>query len=145
MDRPAPADGRGIRQAENAYRTIFRIPDSGESLYFRRPFVIRPLRRSIFAVLVTAAACTGTTPPDDVVDRDTFISTYVSLRVAALHGDGELTDAQRVEVLGRHGVHEDELVGFVDAHGRDVQYMRNVWDEVEARLDATRALPDSIR
>ena len=109
-----------------------------------------PRRRAFFGGLSTvlclvALACgsSGSQAGDSALEREVFVATYVDLRVTALTGDGELTDAQRSEVLARHGVTEDDLTGFAEAHGPDLPYMRDVWNDIEARLDATRSRPDS--
>lgn len=75
------------------------------------------------------------------IDRETFIATYVDLRAVTIRGDSfAISDAQRAEVLARTGVTEAELLAFAELHGEDVPFMRSVWDEVEARLDAQRVL-----
>jgi hypothetical protein len=85
------------------------------------------------AVLLACAGCGGAEP--QAIDRETFIATYVDLRRSALQNtDKQITPAQRDEVLSRHGVGEEDLLGFVEVHGRDVDYMAAVWGEVEARL-----------
>lgn len=97
------------------------------------------------ALLGLAAACGGDAASPstyDGVDRETFIATYVDLRTAAIRAeDHELSDAERARILTRHGVTEEALLGFAAFHGEDVAFMRGVWDEVEARLDAVRFLP----
>jgi predicted small secreted protein len=93
-----------------------------------------------------AAACTlsGTGPDDATLDRETFIAVYVELRVMALQeGAPGLTDTERQEVLDRHQVTEEQLLEFANEHGGDVPFMRDVWDEIEARLDAQRGSPSS--
>jgi hypothetical protein len=96
----------------------------------------RPIRGGfplLLAVLFAVAACGGAEP--QAIDRETFVQTYVDLRKAALQNmDRQLKPTQRDEVLSRHGVSEEDLLGFVDVHGRDVDYMASVWGEVEARL-----------
>lgn len=87
-----------------------------------------------------AAAPAGVGPG---VDREAFIAAYVDLRTEAIRApDHRLTDETRAEIMARHGVTEEGLVAFAELHGGDVAFMRGVWDEVEARLDAARVLPD---
>lgn len=90
-------------------------------------------------------ACGGepTASPDAVgLDRETFIATYVDLRVAVgRHGTHELTDAERTRILADHGVAEADFLDFVEIHGTDVAFMRAVWDEIEARMDGVRMAP----
>lgn len=77
------------------------------------------------------------------MDREAFIATYVDLRAAAIRAeDHRLSDELRSEILARHGVTEEGLLAFAEVHGGDVTFMRDVWDEVEERLDAARVLPD---
>lgn len=97
------------------------------------------MRRTLagLALLLTLAACGGA---DDgasanVIDRESFVATYVELRVAALHApDLELTEQQRTEILARHGVDEEDLLEFADVHGRDIQYMSDVWNEIDSLI-----------
>ena len=101
-----------------------------------------------FPFLVVASGCGSETAPEgDVVtiDRETFISTYVDLRVAALSAEGDtITAEQRATILADHGVAADDLMEFAEVHGEEVFYMREVWNEVEARLDAARERPDTL-
>ncbi|MEQ9399884.1 MAG: hypothetical protein RJQ04_12050 [Longimicrobiales bacterium] len=95
------------------------------------------------ALITFLAACGGDpSAATGVIDREIFVATYVDLRVTALHGSGELSEAQRTAVLERHSVTEGQLTAFVDAHAQDLDFMRDVWNDVEARLDATRSRPD---
>lgn len=105
-----------------------------------------PLPRSVLAAGVVAlAACGGDAAApagDPGTDRETFIATYVDLRTEVIRGSThELGEEQRRAVLARHGVTEEDLMSFAEFHGRDVAFMREVWDEVEARLDGERLLP----
>lgn len=109
--------------------------------------MIRPaiLRSLALALTVSAFACRGdsTASPDmDGMDRETFIATYVDLRTAVIRGDEhELSDQDRTRILSEHGVTEADFTDFIEAHGSDVAFMREVWDEVESRLDAIRLVP----
>jgi hypothetical protein len=100
---------------------------------------------AVLAAVLVPAACTGDAAAPQgtsTVDRETFISTYVALRTAAIRNEGhEVEEGERASILARGGISEEDLMGFVDAHGTDVAFMRGVWDEVEARLDAVRVLP----
>jgi len=107
----------------------------------------RRLRALALGLALAAAACGWDSPTpsgESGIDRETFIATYVDLRAVTIRGDSfAVSDAQRSDVLARHGVTEAELLGFAELHGEDVPFMRSVWDEVEARLDAQRVLPDA--
>ena len=94
-----------------------------------------------FLIMLLASACSNATA-DDVIDREAFIQTYVDLRVAALKTEAQrLSDEERAEVLTRTGVTADDLVRFAEVHGRDLDFMRDVWNDVELRMDAL--LPDT--
>ncbi|NIP59585.1 MAG: hypothetical protein GWM92_14740 [Gemmatimonadetes bacterium] len=112
------------------------------------------LRRVAAAVLIlplvlVPAACgesraDGAGRVDAPIDRETFIATYLDLRLAALRNpEREITPQERARVLREHGVSEDELVGFVDAHSHQVSFMEEVWSEIESRLDSLRTPGDT--
>ncbi len=89
------------------------------------------------AFLLALASCGGdtSTVASDVIDRETFIATYLDLRLAATaQPDFRVTSEQRAEVLARHGVDAEELIRFADVHGRDLEFMNEVWSEVETRF-----------
>ena len=70
------------------------------------------------------------------MDRETFIATYVELRAAAIVSDDQdLSPEARDRVLATQGVDADDLLDFAEAHGRDIEFMREVWNEVESRLE----------
>jgi hypothetical protein len=84
--------------------------------------------------LLLALACGGDAPTA-AVDRETFIQTYVDLRVAALDSPNRTISAERrQQILAAHGVTEADLLAFVEAYGEDVDAMTAVWTEVEERL-----------
>ncbi len=94
--------------------------------------------------LLTTACGTGTTPDQaDTISADTFVSTYVELRLAVLNSEKPttMTDSLRAAILARHGVSERDLLDFAKAHGPDPAFMKSVWDSVEERINATR--PDA--
>jgi hypothetical protein len=96
----------------------------------------RPVRA--LALLLLATACGGGGPgavPADVIDRQTFIETYVDLRLAAVATEAFRVSAEdRAEILARHGIDGEALVRFADAHGGDLDYMNEVWSEIEVRI-----------
>lgn len=99
----------------------------------------------IAAALVALSAVTacGGSAPEDTIERETFIQAYVDLRVAALDTDSSrLADADRERVLSAHGISADDLLDFARVHAADLDYMREVWNEVELRLDQSPALAD---
>ena len=88
------------------------------------------------ALLLLSMGCGGPSSVDgDILDRDTFVAVYVDLRLAALDNLGqEIRPAERDSVLAVHDVTPEDLVAFVDAHGRDVPYMVELWSEVNALI-----------
>lgn len=95
-------------------------------------------------MLALATACTSDPEGQDVpvLDRETFISTYVELRTVAIRAGVEaILPEQRARVLEHAGVTEEELLEFVGVHGVDPAFMRGVWDDVEERLGALRLEP----
>lgn len=99
-----------------------------------------PRRAAVLAVCALAAACGA--PDADTIDREIFIEAFVELRLAALESeDFEVAPEQRAEILARHGVDQEGLLRFAEVHGRDVDFMNEVWSEVERRLEERR--PDN--
>lgn len=79
-------------------------------------------------------------PNPELIDRDVFIAVYADLRVGALRSPGqEITAEGRDAVLQRYGVTSDNLLDFADYYGPDIAYMRDVWNDVEVRLDSIRS------
>lgn len=86
-----------------------------------------------------AAGGCGRSEEPQTIPTETFVATYVDLRMATLRsGLDELPPAQRDEILARHGVSEEDLLRFADVWGRDPTLMHPIWDTVEARIDAQR-------
>ena len=134
------ADGQGYHHI-----ILARLPDMTDTRHsaFRsiRASLRRPSAGVGFLILLLASACSSV-DVGDAIDRELFIQTYVDLRVAALETETkELSGEGRAEVLARRGVIADDLVRFAEVHGRDVDFMRDVWNDVELRMDAL--LPDA--
>lgn len=99
-----------------------------------------PLLAVAFFVLPTAGC--GPDSANATIERERFIQTYVDLRVAALETDSQrIAEGARGEVLARNGVTEQDLVHFAEVHAAELEFMRDVWNEVELRMDALS--PDS--
>ncbi|MEK9500578.1 hypothetical protein [Gaopeijia maritima] len=98
----------------------------------------RPTGRLMVAlfVLASVAGCGDAEPVHEgPVDRETFIATYVDLRLSALGTPtGVITEAERTRVLEEHGVTGDDLEGFAQAWGSDPAAMKAIWEEVQRRL-----------
>ena len=96
-------------------------------------------RRLAVGFLAAALLGCGPEAPEGVIDREVFIEAYVDLRVAALEAeDRQMSEAVRAEVLARHGIEAEDLLEFAEVHARDLELMRDVWNEVELRMDAMR-------
>lgn len=98
----------------------------------------RPAGRLTAALFLLASVvgCGDSEPVYEApVDRETFIATYVDLRLSALGTpDGVISEAERTRVLGEHGVTGDDLEGFAQAWGSDPAAMKAIWEEVQRRL-----------
>lgn len=99
---------------------------------------VAPLRRGavlLIAALATTACGWGGGDPTGPIDRETFIATYVDLRLSALGTPtGIITPEERDRVLAKHQVTILELEGFAEVWGADPHAMRTVWEEVQRRL-----------
>lgn len=74
--------------------------------------------------------------PPGIMERETFVEVYVALRKQALGSpEAELPEEERLRILGEHDVTVEDLVTFAEAHGRDPDYMVEVWREIEGRLN----------
>lgn len=106
----------------------------------------RGARGLLGAILVWATfACGGEQVPAaaETIPREVFVDTYVELRMAALHSpDGRVGPAARAEILEAKGVTEADLLEYVDVHGNRVQYMVEVWAEIDDTLRALRTEDD---
>ena len=68
-------------------------------------------------------------------EREVFIETYVDLRAKAMAaGTTEIEAGVRDSILAVYGVTGEELVEFIDIHGEDVQFMSDLWGEIEELL-----------
>ena len=97
----------------------------------------------ILAALLAAAGC-GDEGPAATISREVFVETYVALRVAELseRTDDGIPAEARERVLAERGVTEDELLTFAEVHGSDVNFMEQLWDDVENRLEEIRNARD---
>ena len=71
---------------------------------------------------------------DNTEGREVFMGAYVDLRVAALSSGTTVLGSVRDSILAVYGVTGEELLEFVDIHGEDVEFMRDLWAEIEGRL-----------
>jgi hypothetical protein len=88
----------------------------------------------LLSVLLSVLACGGST--EETIDRQVFIDTWVELRIAALETDSQRIAApDREAVLDRHEVTADDLTRFAEVHATDLDFMRDVWNDIELRMD----------
>jgi len=92
----------------------------------------------VFIVALTVWwSCTdaATVALEGTAEREVFIETYVDLRARALAGGTtEIEAGVRDSILAVYGVTGEELVEFIDIHGEDVQFMSDLWGEIEELL-----------
>jgi hypothetical protein len=70
------------------------------------------------------------------MERETFVEVYVALRMEALTSpQSELPEGARLRILAEYDVTADDLLAFAEAHGRNPDYMVEVWREIEERLN----------
>ena len=94
-------------------------------------------RYAIMVAVTVCWSCGGgaTDVPEDAAGREAFIGAYLDLRTAALSsGTTDLGDEVRDSILATYNVTGQDLLAFVDAHGEDVEFMRDLWSELEVRL-----------
>ena len=87
--------------------------------------------------LTLCGSCGGgaTDVPEDTPGREEFIGAYLDLRTAALGlGTTDLGDEGRDSILSGYGVTAQDLLDFIDTHGQDVEFMRDLWTEIEGQL-----------
>lgn len=101
----------------------------------------RPVRLRRMVLLFAAALLPGVLAScgSDVpatIDRQTFVDVFVDLRVAALDApNARLPQESRERILAGHGVTAEEMLTFAEVHARDPGFMRDVWDEIEERMN----------
>ena len=91
------------------------------------------MRAAAAALAVLGAAACGAAP--DTISREEFVEAYVALRAAELERAGNvIPDEARDSVLAAGGVTQEDLDAFVEAHGRDVVLMADIWTEVDSLM-----------
>ncbi len=111
-----------------------------------KPVAARATRALVKSSLLWAAlACAGEQAPEaaGTISRDVFVGTYVELRMAALHSpDGRVSPEAKAEILDGRGITEADLLEYADVHGARVQFMVEVWAEIDDTLRALRTEDD---
>lgn len=106
----------------------------------------RAAARVLVLALAVSPGATGCGASPETIPREEFVGAYVALRVAELEGAGSvISDAARDSVLAASGVTEEDLDAFVEAHGRDVVFMTDIWTEVDSLMQERSESPDPGR
>ena len=82
-------------------------------------------------------SCGGGAPdvPEETPGRPEFIGAYLDLRTAVLSsGSTDRSNEVRDSILAVYDVTNQDLLDFVEIHGEDVEFMRDLWTEIEARV-----------
>ncbi len=91
--------------------------------------------RVLVLALAASSGATACGASPETIPREEFVGAYVALRVAELEGAGSvISDTARDSVLAASGVTEEDLDAFVEAHGRDVVFMADIWTEVDSLM-----------
>ena len=97
------------------------------------------LYKLVLGILLGSFGCGGSESDltsASLMEPEDFIETYVALRTAHLASeDGEVTQEVRSRVLDRQGILEEDLIAFVETYGENLTLMREIWDEIELRLE----------
>ena len=107
-----------------------------------RPLRVHPPRERPSLVVFVAAitlcwSCGGgvTDVAGDPAGREAFIGAYLDLRTTTLRsGTTDLADEVRDSILAAYDVTGQDLIDFIDTHGEDVEFMRDLWTELEVRM-----------
>lgn len=98
----------------------------------------------VLLLAVVATACGDPEPevPEGTITRDQFRAAWVDLRFVALEaGLPEPTPEARDSVLAAHDLTASDLFDFLEVHGRDVDYMRELWEELEDTMEVVVDAP----
>lgn len=95
-------------------------------------------RIMVFVIALTVCWSCSADPTDvaeNTVARDVFIGAYLDLRVAALRsGTTEIEGDVRDSILAVYGVTGEELLEFVDTYGENVEFISDLWTEIDGQL-----------
>ena len=107
---------------------------------------LRTLCPALLLIALPLTSCDPGFPGSDgsaSIDRETFIESYVDLRVEAIYWEnGLLPDTTRKRILAEHELTEADLREFIAVHGRNVPMMEELWLEIRLRVEEATRLPD---
>ncbi len=97
------------------------------------------------ALLLPSAGCSSPEPDlaeFQTIPRETFIQAYVELRAAALRSSRyQIGVAQRDSILEGLGITEQDLITFAETRGGDLEYLKELWAEVDSVMRSRRSGP----
>lgn len=103
----------------------------------------------LLGAVIIASACTSgpseVAVPEGLLDREAFIEALLELRMGALDNAAwAMRVPERDSILTARGLTAEQIEEFVEFHGRDVMFMKDLWEDVDARLlELLAPLPDS--
>ena len=90
----------------------------------------------LLVTLLLSANC-STDKKSEVIDREVFVGVYSDLRIAAVATDsGSISFSGRDSILDAVGVTEEDLTIFLEEHVEALEFMRDVWNDIELRMDS---------
>ena len=112
------------------------LPSSMSHGVSSRPPRHRPRLRVFVIALIVCWSCSGNTTDvaENTDGREVFMGAYVDLRVATVSSGTTVLGSARDSILAVYGVTGEDLLEFVDIRGEDVEFMRDLWAEIEGRL-----------
>ncbi len=112
----------------------------------QRAFRSIALLLTLCAVLLLAGCRDSGGEIEGVITREQFVRAFSDLRVSALRAErGRIVMEERDRILAELSLTPEDLVEFVEAHGRDIPFMQEVWEEVDNNLETRRnAASDSF-
>lgn len=113
----------------------------------RRRALRRPTLLLILCAITLLAGCSDSSEEiEGVITREKFVQAFSELRVSALRSEGgDIVPEERDRILAELGLTPEDLIEFVEAHGRDLPFMQEVWEEVDHNLETRRkAASDSL-
>jgi hypothetical protein len=95
----------------------------------------------VLALLAICAGCGDAilgSGDSEAIPRLTFQETMVELRLEAYRANdqGILPEGAHEAILTRHGVSVDEMIEFIEVHGRDIPFMDSVWTDIDGHVRA---------
>lgn len=92
------------------------------------------VRRTVLVLLSGVLISCGGAPPE-TIPRATFVEAYIALRQGALTDPtGELEISARDSILAARDLTPEELLEFVEEHGRDPVLMGRIWEEIDVEM-----------